>query len=109
MSNPKAHMLPLLILSLLISSAFEDSRFDPIALHEVPQLSCGVSLLVKFEPAGDYRDWVVGVHGIHIYFAQSGRQMSAVFLPEVAAEHGELVWKRFWKEVEYLGAESRRI
>jgi AMMECR1 domain-containing protein len=48
---------------------------------------------VKFEPARDYRDWVVGVHGIHIYFSQSGRQMSAVFLPEVAAEHGKSVFK----------------
>ncbi|KAI6192250.1 AMMECR1 domain-containing protein [Aphelenchoides bicaudatus] len=69
-------------------SAFEDSRFDPISLNEVPQLSCGVSLLVKFEPARDYTDWIVGVHGIHIYFSQNGRQMTAVFLPEVASEHG---------------------
>jgi AMMECR1 domain-containing protein len=71
-----------------VTSAFEDSRFDPITLQEVPYLSCGVSLLVCFESAKDYRDWTVGVHGIHIYFSQNGRQMSAVFLPEVASEHG---------------------
>ncbi|KAI6230617.1 AMMECR1 domain-containing protein [Aphelenchoides fujianensis] len=69
-------------------SAFHDGRFDPIGAHEIPQLSCGVSLLVKFEAARDYRDWTVGTHGIHIYFAQNGAQLSAVFLPEVAADHG---------------------
>ncbi|KAI6198356.1 AMMECR1 domain-containing protein [Aphelenchoides fujianensis] len=40
-------------------SAFHDGRFDPIGAHEIPQLSCGVSLLVKFEAARDYRDWTV--------------------------------------------------
>lgn len=44
--------------------------------------------MVHFEPAKDYRDWTVGIHGIHIYYSQNGRQLSAVFLPEVASEHG---------------------
>lgn len=45
-------------------SAFKDSRFDPITLHEVEHLHCAVSILVNFEKARDYRDWVVGIHGI---------------------------------------------
>lgn len=45
-------------------SAFKDSRFDPITLHEVDQLHCTVSILINFEKARDYRDWIVGIHGI---------------------------------------------
>lgn len=69
-------------------SAFEDERFQPVRLEELPQLSCAVSLLVHFEPAQDYRDWTIGVHGIHIYFSQNGRRLNSVYLPEVAAEQG---------------------
>ncbi|CAD5222505.1 unnamed protein product [Bursaphelenchus xylophilus] len=76
-------------------SAFEDSRFSPISLEELPQLHCGVSLLVRFEPAQNYRDWTVGTHGIHIYYKQNGRDLSAVYLPEVAEEQG-------WDHVETL-------
>ncbi|KAJ1563856.1 hypothetical protein HK405_000518, partial [Cladochytrium tenue] len=38
-------------------SAFDDYRFNPITKDELPRLSCGVSLLVDFEPADDYLDW----------------------------------------------------
>ncbi|KAI6204829.1 AMMECR1 domain-containing protein [Aphelenchoides besseyi] len=68
--------------------AFNDHRFRPIELKELHQLSCGVSLLVHFEAARDYRDWTPGTHGIHITFSQNGRELRAVFLPDVIAEHG---------------------
>jgi len=71
-----------------VNSAFRDSRFEPITAHEVPQLQCSVSILLYFEPARDYRDWVIGVHGIRIDFQQGGRAYSAVYLPEVAREQG---------------------
>ncbi|CAD5216474.1 unnamed protein product [Bursaphelenchus okinawaensis] len=76
-------------------SAFEDSRFRPISLTEVPQLHCTVSLLVKFEQAPNYRDWIIGTHGVHIYFKQNGQNLSAVYLPEVVEEQG-------WDHVETL-------
>lgn len=78
-----------------IISAFKDSRFDPIALHEVDQLHCAVSILINFEKARDYRDWIVGVHGIRIEFQDNHRNRDAVYLPEVAKEQG-------WNHVETL-------
>ncbi|KAJ3131254.1 AMME chromosomal region protein 1-like, partial [Physocladia obscura] len=67
--------------------AFRDHRFNPIAAHELRNLSVGVSLLVQFEPARDYRDWTIGVHGIWIEFVlPNGRLETATYLPEVAAE-----------------------
>jgi len=80
------------------TSAFRDSRFEPISLHEVPHLHCSVSLLINFEPANDYNDWVIGVHGIRIDFSDPvsrNRMLSAVYLPEVAREQG-------WNHVETL-------
>uniref|UniRef100_A0A915Q2P3 AMMECR1 domain-containing protein n=1 Tax=Setaria digitata TaxID=48799 RepID=A0A915Q2P3_9BILA len=69
-------------------SAFKDSRFDPITLHEVDQLHCTVSILINFEKARDYRDWVVGIHGIRIEFQDNHHYRDAVYLPEVASEQG---------------------
>ncbi|CAJ0951826.1 unnamed protein product, partial [Mesorhabditis belari] len=71
-----------------LTSAFEDSRFEPIQINEVTQLHCGVSLLINFEDASDYLDWEVGKHGIRIHFYVNGRENTAVFLPEVAPECG---------------------
>ncbi|TKR71716.1 hypothetical protein L596_019267 [Steinernema carpocapsae] len=77
------------------NSAFNDRRFNPIALGEVSSLHCAVSLLVNFEDADDYRDWEVGTHGIDIEFYENGKRMTAVYLPEVASEQG-------WNHVETL-------
>jgi|UniRef100_A0AC35GQK1 uncharacterized protein (TIGR00296 family) len=70
------------------TSAFHDSRFQPISLNEVSSLQCGVSLLIEFEKARNYLDWDVGIHGIRIEFYYNGRRLSAVYLPEVAVEQG---------------------
>lgn len=86
-------------------SAFRDSRFDPVTVHEVPHLHCSVSLLVCFEPADHYRDWIIGVHGIRIEYRQHHRNLNAVYLPEVAHEQGwdheetlnHLMWKGGFK------------
>lgn len=69
-------------------SALQDTRFDPIAKHEVPHLHCGVSLLVNFTPIKDPLAWEVGKHGIEIDFEVHGRPYSGTFLPEVAQEQG---------------------
>ncbi|KAK0402728.1 hypothetical protein QR680_016499 [Steinernema hermaphroditum] len=76
-------------------SAFNDRRFSPIALGEVPMLHCSVSLMVNFEDADNYRDWEIGVHGIDIEFYENGRRLTAVYLPEVPVETG-------WNHVETL-------
>eukprot|EP00080_Pristionchus_pacificus_P001059 PDM61079.1 hypothetical protein PRIPAC_54885 [Pristionchus pacificus] len=89
-----------------LTAAMRDSRFEPISAAEMPQLHCGVSLLVQFEPAVNYLDWQVGVHGktngrgyesrptmgngirIHFMDPVAGHRRSGVFLPEVASEQG---------------------
>lgn len=72
-----------------LTSALRDSRFPPIRRDELPQLHCGVSLLVDFEAAADYLDWEVGVHGIWIEFInERGRAQTATYLPEVMPEQG---------------------
>jgi AMMECR1 domain-containing protein len=70
------------------SSAFGDSRFDPIAFEELPNLQCSVSLLGNFVEAADPLDWHVGRHGIQIAFNSSGKRLSATYLPEVAVDQG---------------------
>uniref|UniRef100_A0A0A9XVR6 AMMECR1 domain-containing protein n=1 Tax=Lygus hesperus TaxID=30085 RepID=A0A0A9XVR6_LYGHE len=37
-------------------AAFEDDRFSPIKLNEIPLLSCTVSLLHSFEPCAAWND-----------------------------------------------------
>ena len=69
-----------------LTSALNDSRFDPISLKEVPALNCSVSLLVEFEKAKDALDWEIGKHGIEIFFEDNDEEYSATFLPEVADE-----------------------
>lgn len=41
-----------------ITSAFRDSRFDPIGKDELSKLNCSVSLLTNFEPTNSWNDWV---------------------------------------------------
>ncbi|KAI9168386.1 hypothetical protein H9P43_007758 [Blastocladiella emersonii ATCC 22665] len=73
-----------------VVSAVRDTRFSPIGKHELARLSCSVSLLVDFEDAAHPLDWVVGEHGIRIFFRdpRSGKAHSATYLPEIAREQG---------------------
>lgn len=68
-------------------AAFEDSRFSPIGIKELPKINCGISLLANFEDAKDAFDWEVGKHGIQIEFEDERRSYyRGTFLPEVAAD-----------------------
>jgi len=50
-------------------------------------LNCSVSLLTNFEPAGHWKDWQIGKHGIRIEFPnERGSLRSATYLPEIADE-----------------------
>ncbi|ORX69046.1 AMME syndrome candidate gene 1 protein [Linderina pennispora] len=72
-----------------LTSALRDTRFNPITLRELPQLSCSVSLLTDFEEADDYLDWEIGKHGVWVEFRMpNGRRQTATFLPEIAEEQG---------------------
>lgn len=76
---------------MLLCSALEDRRFDPVRPEEVRQLHCGVSLLVDYEDGSSWSDWVPGKHGIVIKFTQGRKRYSATYLPEVAKEQSERV------------------
>ncbi|OQV17966.1 AMME syndrome candidate gene 1-like protein [Hypsibius exemplaris] len=85
-----------------ITSAVQDSRFSPITKDELPKLTVAVSILTNFEPATDYLDWEVGVHGIRIEFSgDKGGKKSATYLPEVAHEQG-------WDHVETIDSLMRK-
>ena len=51
-----------------LTAALRDSRFKPVELAEVEQLSCTVSLLTDFEPCYEPFDWTLENHGIRISF-----------------------------------------
>ncbi|XP_042212235.1 AMME syndrome candidate gene 1 protein homolog isoform X6 [Homarus americanus] len=71
------------------TSAFKDSRFQPIGRDELPRLGVSVSILRHFEEGRDYRDWDISVHGIRIEFLnERGAKRTATYLPEVAPEQG---------------------
>jgi AMME syndrome candidate gene 1 protein len=70
-----------------ITSAFRDSRFNPISKDEMSKLNCSVSLLTNFEPAKSWNDWHIGTHGIRIEFLnEKGQKKSSTYLPEIAPE-----------------------
>jgi uncharacterized protein (TIGR00296 family) len=70
-----------------ITSAFNDTRFNPISKEELSKLNCSVSLLTNFEPANAWDDWEIGKHGIRIEFLnEKGHKRSATYLPEIALE-----------------------
>jgi len=73
-----------------MTSAFKDTRFNPITADELSKLYVTVSILRHFEEASDHLDWVIGVHGIRIEFhvENSRSRRSATYLPEVASEQG---------------------
>ncbi|XP_033330093.1 AMMECR1-like protein [Megalopta genalis] len=71
------------------TSAFKDSRFNPITREELPRLHVSVSILRHFEDGADYLDWEVGVHGIRIEFHnEKGNKRTATYLPDVATAQG---------------------
>jgi len=74
--------------SYALTSAFDDSRFNPVALREVPTLECSVTLLTDFEPIPDPMDWEIGKHGLRINFMHNNRRYGSTYLPDVAREQG---------------------
>uniref|UniRef100_A0A0N4ZQU0 AMMECR1 domain-containing protein n=1 Tax=Parastrongyloides trichosuri TaxID=131310 RepID=A0A0N4ZQU0_PARTI len=91
-----------------LTSAFNDSRFDPISTKEIPKLYCSVSILTNFEWANDCWDWIIGTHGIRIEFTprNSKKRYGGVFLPEVMVEQEwdqETTLRYLVKKADYHG------
>jgi AMME syndrome candidate gene 1 protein len=69
-----------------IKSAFHDTRFIPITLEELPNLSVSLSILSDCQQIHDWHDWQIGVHGIRIHFTIENTHYSASYLPQVATQ-----------------------
>ncbi len=76
-----------LVGTMAFASAFQDPRFDKVALDEVRELEIEISILSTPKVVPGAADIVVGRDGVII--SADGR--SAVFLPQVAPEQG---WNR---------------
>ncbi len=73
-----------LVGAMALQSAFEDPRFRPVTLEELPGLEIEISVLTPMKPVSGPQEIVVGRDGVLL---QRGGK-SAVFLPQVATEQG---------------------
>jgi len=73
-----------LVGAMALQSAFEDPRFSPVTLRDLPDLEIEISVLTPMKPVSGPNDIVVGRDGVLL---QKGGK-SAVFLPQVAPEQG---------------------
>jgi uncharacterized protein (TIGR00296 family) len=84
------------------TSAFKDSRFNPITRDEFPRLTVSISLLRHFEDGSDYLDWELGVHGILIeFYNEKGNKRTATYLPDVAGDQG-------WDQIQTIDSLLRK-
>ena len=72
------------VIELATKAAFEDPRFPPLVIDELPGVRIEISVLNPGGPLHNAEDLVIGHHGVHL----SQGAASAVFLPQVALEHG---------------------
>ena len=81
---------------MAVSSATEDSRFQPVTSKEISKLEIEISVLSPMKKIFSADEIVLGKHGIYI---KKG-YYSGTFLPQVATETG-------WSKEEFLGHCSR--
>jgi len=79
--------LRVLVGSMALAAAFEDTRFDKVRASELKDLEVEISVLTPFKEVAGPNAIVVGRDGVLL---QKDRR-SAVFLPQVATEEG---WTR---------------
>jgi AmmeMemoRadiSam system protein A len=72
------------VIDLASKAAFHDPRFSPLVADELSTVRIEISVLTPMRPLGNADDLVVGRDGVHL----SKGAASAVFLPQVAPEHG---------------------
>ncbi len=69
---------------MAIAAATEDTRFEPVAVAELPELDYEISVLSEPRAIKNWREIKLGEHGVIV---SRGRN-TGVFLPQVAAETG---------------------
>lgn len=72
------------VVELANRSAFEDPRFAPMVADELPGVRIEVSVLTPMRAVAGHEEIVIGRHGVQL---EKGTAR-AVFLPQVAVEHG---------------------
>jgi uncharacterized protein len=72
------------IQEMAIAAAFDDSRFSPLQLDEVPDLEIEISVLSPMKKIASIDEIIVGTHGLYL---QKGFQ-SGLLLPQVPTELG---------------------
>ncbi len=72
------------VIDLASKAAFDDPRFPPLVVDELPSVRIEISVLTPSGPLGNADDLVLGRDGVQL----SKGAASAVFLPQVALEHG---------------------
>lgn len=75
------------VTELAVQSAFADPRFPKLREKERDAITIEISALTPERPVDDWRNIVIGQHGMTI----NKHRRSAVFLPQVAPEQG---WSR---------------
>ena len=70
--------------SMVLQSAFNDKRFEPLKLEELPHVEIEISVLTPLKKVNSSDDILLGRDGVIV--KKGGRQ--AVFLPQVATETG---------------------
>lgn len=82
---------------MALQAAFNDRRFTPLKLNELPEIEIEISVLTPSQKVKETEDIVIGRDGVIL--RKDGR--SAVFLPQVAPEQG-------WNREEMLSHLSRK-
>jgi AmmeMemoRadiSam system protein B/AmmeMemoRadiSam system protein A len=73
---------------IALSSALQDSRFEPLTKSELEKISISITVLTPPHTVNSYKDIIIGKHGIILEKTVNGLTRSAVFLPQVAGEQG---------------------
>ncbi len=84
--------LYLVVRDMALAAAFQDTRFEPVATHEMGSIEVEISVLTPLKPIKSADEFILGKQGIYM---TSGSR-SGTFLPQVAEE-------THWTKEEFLG------
>jgi len=72
------------VTGLIVKSALEDPRFPPVTADDLVRLRIEISVLSPLRDVAGAQEIEIGRHGVQLTRGSAG----AVFLPQVAVEHG---------------------
>ena len=78
-------------------SAFDDPRFEPVSINELPTLTIEISVLSPLKSITNIEELEVGTHGILL----TRGSHRGLLLPQVAVDHG-------WNRLTFLEHASRK-